>query len=147
MGISISIALCGIKSKTGVHNAAYLGNKAQVLLEKGKNMTTRREARGSCVSRPMFSKGVAEQFIPLQKSSSVAPLADDVAHDLVNKLTVIKCWTEVMLRRGLATGKGVEHLQNILDAVDHAITLSEKLQTFSCRQEEPGSENPGVSLP
>jgi hypothetical protein len=52
-----------------------------------------------------------------------------------------------MLRRGLATGKGVEYLQNILSAVDRSVTLSEKLHAFNCQQ-RPGDETTvNVCLP
>jgi hypothetical protein len=91
------------------------------------------------VSVSVLEPPVAQQFASSAESNAAEPIADEVAHDLVNKLTVIKCWSEVMLRRGLATGKGVEYLHNILTAVDRSVTLSEKLHACNCRR-PPGDE-------
>jgi hypothetical protein len=110
-------------------------------------MSTRVAGNVSDASASELSPQVAERFVPIQKSEVVEPFANEVAHDLMNKLTVIKCWTEVMLRRGLATGKGVEYLQNILSAVDRSVTLSEKLHACNCQRPPVDGTTANVSLP
>src|ERR1700685_1935611 len=66
-----------------------------------------------------------------QMSEALALLIGAVAHDFRNHLTVIQCWSDVLLRPGTPREKIAGYAQRILGAAANAIQLTEQLQAFS----------------
>ena len=75
-----------------------------------------------------------EQWLQSQKMEAVGLLAGGVAHDFRNQLTVIRGYAEMLLRRGLVTGKALDAMREILKAADRSAVLTGELLTFSRKQ-------------
>jgi two-component system, cell cycle sensor histidine kinase and response regulator CckA len=75
-----------------------------------------------------------EQFRQAQKMEAVGLLAGGVAHDFRNQLTVIRGYAEMLLRRGLVAGKGLDAVGEILKAADRSAVLTGELLAFSRKQ-------------
>jgi two-component system cell cycle sensor histidine kinase/response regulator CckA len=76
-----------------------------------------------------------------QMSEAMGLLIGAIAHDFRNHLTVIQCWSDVLMRPGsLLRDKAVGHVQRIRSAAVRAIQLSEQLLAFS----NPQHANPRV---
>ncbi len=72
-----------------------------------------------------------QQFIQAQKMEAIGLLAGGIAHDFRNQLTVIKGFTEMLIRRKLIDEEGLECTREILAAVDRSATMSEHLLVFT----------------
>lgn len=65
-----------------------------------------------------------------QKMEAIGLLAGGVAHDFRNQLTVIKGYSEMLLRRGMVTGTAKEFVEEILRAANRSTALTGELLAF-----------------
>ena len=75
-----------------------------------------------------------EQFRQAQKMEAVGRLAGGVAHDFNNLLTVIKGYSELLMRRFPETEPTGKRIRQIAKAADRAATLVGQLLAFSRKQ-------------
>jgi PAS domain S-box-containing protein len=75
-----------------------------------------------------------EQLRQAQKMEAIGLLAGGIAHDFRNQLTVIKGYSEMLLRRDMVDGPSREHIQEILKAANRSATLTGELLAFGRKQ-------------
>jgi len=75
-----------------------------------------------------------EQLRQAQKMEALGQLAGGVAHDFRNQLTVIRGFSEALLRRFLVTDEGRDRVTEILRAVDRSEMLTSQLLAFSRKE-------------
>jgi PAS domain S-box-containing protein len=75
-----------------------------------------------------------EQLRRAQKLDSVGRLAAGVAHDFNNRLQVILCQNEILMRQLHPSDARLEHAQEIMAAAQRCADLSRQLLAFSRRQ-------------
>ena len=75
-----------------------------------------------------------EQLLQAQKMEAIGQLAGGVAHDFRNQLTVIKGFSEMLLRRSLVKDEGRDKVAEILKAVERSSTLASELLAFGRKQ-------------
>jgi PAS domain S-box-containing protein len=76
-------------------------------------------------------KRLEAQVIQSQKMEAVGQLAGGIAHDFRNQLTVIRGYSEMLLRRGMKSAKSREQVREILKAANRSSCLAEQLLSFS----------------
>lgn len=79
-------------------------------------------------------KRLEQQFLQAQKMEAVGRLAGGVAHDFNNVLTVIGGTAELLQDDGTANASLREGMETILEAVQHATSLTRQLLAFSRQQ-------------
>lgn len=80
------------------------------------------------------NKKLEQQFQQSQKMEAVGRLAGGVAHDFNNMLTVIRGYSELMLRKLPASDPLQRHANAILTAADRSASITQQLLAFSRRQ-------------
>ncbi len=75
-----------------------------------------------------------QQLRHAQKMEAIGLLAGGVAHDFRNQLTVIKGYSQMLLRRNMVDAAAREYVEEILRAADRSATLTGELLSFSRRQ-------------
>lgn len=75
-----------------------------------------------------------EQLRQSQKMEAIGHLAGGVAHDFRNQLTVIKGFTEMLLRQSLVADEGRDKIAEVLKAVERSTKLTSQLLVFSRKE-------------
>ena len=75
-----------------------------------------------------------EQLRHSQKMEAIGRLAGGVAHDFRNQLTVIKGFTEMLLRQSLVAEEGRDKIAEVLKAVERSTKLTSQLLAFSRKE-------------
>ena len=75
-----------------------------------------------------------EQLRQAQKMEAIGLLAGGIAHDFRNQLTVIKGYSEMLLRRGLVNQAAREYIEEILKAANRSASLTGELLAFGRKQ-------------
>ena len=79
-------------------------------------------------------KRAEQQFVQAQKMEVIGMLAGGIAHDFRNQLTVIKGYSEMLLRQNLVQPQALPYVQHVLKAVEQSTIFTGQLLSFS-RQE------------
>jgi two-component system cell cycle sensor histidine kinase/response regulator CckA len=88
-----------------------------------------------CVWRDITARKELEmKLLHAQKMDAIGRLAGGIAHDFRNQLAVIKGYGEMLQRRALVSGKGMEMVDQIIKASDRSALLTGQLLAFSRKQ-------------
>jgi len=79
-------------------------------------------------------KSAEERARQAQKMEAIGRLAAGVAHDFRNQLTVIKGFSEMLLRRSLVKRNGLDKIQEIIKAAERSLLLTGQLLTISRKE-------------
>ncbi len=79
-------------------------------------------------------KAMEAQLRQAQKMEAIGHLAGGIAHDFRNQLTVIKGFSEMLLRRDRVTDEGRPQVEEVLKAVDRSTRLTGELLAFGRRE-------------
>ena len=74
------------------------------------------------------------QLVQAQKMEAIGQLAGGIAHDFRNQLTVIKGYSDMILRRQLVNAAGQEAINEIRKAADRSAALCTELLSYSRQQ-------------
>lgn len=99
-----------------------------------------KDANGICLGQRSSVRDITEhkrleeQLLQAQKMEAIGRLAGGVAHDFRNQLTVIKGFSEMLLRRKFVQDEGLTYFDEILKACERSTIMTDQLLAFSRKQ-------------